>query len=129
MVAVFDFVHPRAIVNDLKTTSQEDALVRLLDLMIDTGGLPVDRYQEALDAVLKRSRLGTTGVGRGLAIPHARLEGLPTLVGAVGRAPQGIDFGSIDEEPVHTIFLLLSNANDKEQHIHALSEISRFWHG
>lgn len=73
--------------------------------------LPADQLQEACEAVLNRERLGSTGIGRGVAIPHAKLPSLSKLVGAVALFRDGIDYDSIDGEPVYLLFLLLGSPN------------------
>ncbi|MDE0239172.1 MAG: PTS IIA-like nitrogen regulatory protein PtsN [bacterium] len=77
------------------------------------------------DALLERERLGSTGVGLGIAIPHAKLPGLPGLYGVFARATSPIDFDSVDEQPVDLVFLLLAPEDAGADHLKALARVSR----
>jgi nitrogen PTS system EIIA component len=75
--------------------------------------------------ILRRESLGSTGIGRGVAIPHSRHEGLPRLVGTLGLSKAGIPFDSIDEQNVRMVFLLVSRPDQPGPHLHALETIVR----
>jgi len=81
--------------------------------------------QDVLRALIDRERLGSTGVGEGVAIPHAKIPGLNRLVACFGRAIQGIAFDSIDQQPVRLFFVLLVPENSAGAHLKALARISR----
>ena len=81
--------------------------------------------REIFDTLLQRERLGSTGVGRGMAIPHGKLGGLDNIVGLFARLEQPIDFESVDGEPVDLIFLLLAPESAGADHLKALARISR----
>jgi len=87
-----------------------------------TLGVPEELVVKAL---LERERLGSTGVGEGVAIPHAKIPGLATLVAAFGRAPHGVPFDAIDQQPVRLICVLLVPENSAGAHLKALARISR----
>lgn len=76
-------------------------------------------------ALVTREQLGSTGVGEGVAIPHAKIPGIVNLVAAFGRAPKGVAFDAIDLQPVHLIFVLLVPENSAGAHLKALARISR----
>ena len=80
---------------------------------------------EVAHALLDRERLGSTGVGEGVAIPHAKIPGLNELVACFGRAARGVPFDAIDERPVNLIFVLLVPENSAGAHLKALARISR----
>ena len=75
--------------------------------------------------LLEREKLGSTGIGDGIAIPHGKLKGLDRLVISFGRSRQGIDFDAIDGKPVHIFFLLMAPESSTGQHLKALAKISR----
>lgn len=81
--------------------------------------------REIFEILLQRERLGSTGVGRGVAIPHGRLPGIPTLIGVFARLEQPIDFDAVDDEPVDLVFLLLAPEGAGADHLKALARIAR----
>jgi len=107
----------------LESRDKEECFEELVDLLVRAGRIP-DRAG-ALEAVRQREEQGTTGIGDGVAIPHGKHASVPTLTAAVGTTPEGIEFDSIDGEPVHAVFLLLARINDPGPHIRALAEIAR----
>lgn len=80
---------------------------------------------KVLDALLEREQAGSTGVGHGVAVPHARVEGLDRMRGIFIRLDQPVDFGSIDDQPVDLIFALLAPENAGSEHLRALARVSR----
>ena len=81
--------------------------------------------QEVFAALQNREKLGTTGVGRGVAIPHARLESIPSIVGLFTRLEKPVDFESLDKQPVDLVFTLLAPVADNPEHLKALALVSR----
>lgn len=80
---------------------------------------------DVFQLVLEREKLGSTGVGRGVAIPHARIDGLEDIVGAFARLDEPIEFDAVDDQPVHLIFMLLAPEKSGSKHLKALSIVSR----
>lgn len=80
---------------------------------------------KVLDALMEREQAGSTGVGHGVAVPHARLEGLDRMRGVFIRLEQPVEFGSIDDQPVDLIYALLAPANAGSEHLRALARVSR----
>ena len=76
------------------------------------------------EALLDREKLGSTGIGRGVAVPHAKHRSIDRIVGLVGLSRSGVDFGSIDGEPVYVFFLLLSSREQSAEHLQALERIA-----
>lgn len=83
--------------------------------------------QRLLDTLLDREKLGSTGIGEGVAIPHGKVPGLPGLMAAFGRSTQGIDFRAIDGRPTHLFFTLFAPENSAGAHLKALARISRIF--
>jgi PTS system nitrogen regulatory IIA component len=79
------------------------------------------------ETLLEREKLGSTGVGEGVAIPHGKLPGLPGLLAAFGRSPPGVDFGAIDSRPTYLFFVLFAPENSAGVHLKALARISRLF--
>jgi len=113
---------PDAVIPRLKAGSKKQALQELSRKAAQITGLP---ERSIFDVVLERERLGTTGVGHGIAIPHGKLAGIDRLHGVFARLERPIDFEAIDEEPVDLIFLLLAPEGAGADHLKALARVSR----
>ena len=113
---------PECIVAKLKATSKKQALQELSKKMAELTGRT---EREIFDVLLERERLGTTGVGMGIAIPHGKLPGLDRLYALFAKLEKPIDFESIDEQPVDLIFLLLAPETAGADHLKALARVSR----
>ena len=119
---IADLVSVDGVVADLKVSSKKQALQELSQLAAVLTGL----HERAIfDTLLERERLGTTGVGVGIAIPHGKLPELDRLHGLFARLAQPIDFEAIDEQPVDLIFLLLAPESAGADHLKALARVSR----
>ena len=110
------------VIADLRVTSKKQALQELARHAANETG---ERERAIFEVLLERERLGTTGVGDGLAIPHGRLPDLDRIYGFFARLEKPIDFDSIDERPVDLIFLLLAPEGAGADHLKALARISR----
>ncbi len=117
-----DLLVPEGVVADLKTTSKKQALQDLAKRAAEMSGLHV---RAIFDVLMERERLGTTGVGNGIAIPHGKLPNLDRLYGLFARLENPIDFQAIDERPVDLIFVLLAPETAGADHLKALARISR----
>lgn len=107
-----------------EATSRKQAIHVLCEAMSDATGIGARAIE---DAVMERERLGSTGVGEGVAIPHARLAGLTAPVGGFLRLAQGVDFEAIDDRPCDLIFMLLAPDGAGADHLRALAQVSRFF--
>jgi PTS system nitrogen regulatory IIA component len=119
---ITDLVTPAAVVASLKATSKKQALQELARRAAELTG---EQERAIFDVLLERERLGTTGVGDGVAIPHGKLPNLRKLVGVFARLERPIDFEAIDEQPVDLIFLLLAPGTAGADHLKALARVSR----
>jgi fructose-specific phosphotransferase system IIA component len=116
-------LQPDCIKVPVEKTDKEAVITELVDLL-DANGLLLDR-DIALDAVITRERIKSTGTGAGIAIPHGKCNAVKELVMAIGIAQEPIDFNSIDGKPVTILILLVSPADQTGPHIQALATISR----
>ena len=121
---IVEFLRPEAIIATLGGTSAQAVLAELCRPLGATYKLDSQRL---LDTLLDREKLGSTGIGEGVAIPHGKVAGLPALIAAFGRSPQGIDFGAIDGKPTHLFFTLVAPENSAGAHLKALARISRIF--
>lgn len=111
------------ILGELQAQTKREALAELVGLF-QAGGSSFDA-EKMLHVLLEREKLGSTGIGDGIAIPHGKIDGLEEMVVAFGRSRQGIDFEAMDGRPVHLFFLLLAPENSAGLHLKALAKISR----
>ena len=120
---VSDLLKPEFIIPNLKGDSKEDIINELIDLF--KGDPRVEDLEKVRSAVLEREKVMSTGVGKGFAIPHGKTNAVKEIIGAFGRVPDGIDYDSLDGNPVQLIFLLVGKDNLISTHIKLLSRISR----
>jgi PTS system nitrogen regulatory IIA component len=121
---IVEFLRPDAIIANLAGATAQAALAELCRPICAASKLEPQRL---LDTLLDREKLGSTGIGEGVAIPHGKVPGLPALVASFGRAPQGIDFRAIDGRPTYLFFALVAPENSAGAHLKALARISRIF--
>jgi len=119
---ISDLIEPRAVVATLRAANKKQALQELARRASEITGEP---ERAIFDVLIERERLGTTGVGSGIAIPHGKLSALKRLYGVFARLEKSIDFESIDGQPVDLIFLLLAPGGAGADHLKALARVSR----
>lgn len=120
---IMDFLCKDAIAIDLKAPDKKGAITELIEMLAKAK--KVKKAPEIIETVLEREKLGSTGIGQGVAIPHGKTDLLTEQVAALGVSQKGIEFNSLDGEPVHLLFLLIGPADTAGQHLKALSRISR----
>lgn len=118
-----DFISRGTIVDRLQATDKKTAMRELVENLRETHKSLNLKLDEVVNALMKRERLGSTGIGNGVAVPHAKLENIPTIFGAFGRSPEGIEFNAVDGEPVYLVFLVISPFDKADAHIQALQKI------
>ncbi|MEQ8401211.1 MAG: PTS IIA-like nitrogen regulatory protein PtsN [Roseitalea porphyridii] len=117
-----DIIAENAVIGDLRANSKKQLLQTLSEHAADLTGLSA---REIFDTVLQREKLGSTGVGNGIAIPHAKFPGFDRIAGVFARLAEPIDFDALDEQPVDLVFLLLAPENAGADHLKALSRVAR----
>ena len=120
-----DFIEVGAIKADLTAEGKEAAIEELVGCLVAAGGIQADEQKSIVDAVMKREELGSTGIGRGVAVPHTKHPSVDRLIGTVGISHDGVDFNSLDGEKVQIFFLLVSPPDRPGDHLRALENISR----
>ena len=118
-----DIIQPGSIIADLETSDRDEAIKELVNKLVDTGVAPADIRDDLIARVLDRERKHSTGFGRGVAVPHVKHPDIDTMSAAIGISKGGIDFNSLDKQPVYTIFLLLSPQSKPEEHLQAMEVI------
>jgi PTS system nitrogen regulatory IIA component len=120
---IVDLLNPAAIASDLKATEKNEVLAELTDAILKVeNGLDRD---EVIKVLQERERLGSTGIGEGVAIPHGKLKDLRQLVISFGRSLDGVDFDSMDGKPAHLFFLLIAPEESVGVHLKTLARISK----
>jgi fructose-specific phosphotransferase system IIA component len=120
-----DFVKSKAINAGLTSTDKEGVIREMIASLVATGQLGGDEQESIVEAILKREELGSTGIGRGIAVPHTKHPSVDQPVGAVGVSPTGVDFQSLDGEQVQLFFMLISPPDQPSDHLRALENISK----
>lgn len=120
-----NFLVRDALVPSLAASTKEGAIRELVMALQGAGYFKPHEVDAVVTEIMRREGLGSTGIGRGVAIPHSRFEGLPKLVGTVGLSRNGIPFDSIDGQDVRMVFLLVSRPDQPGPHLHALETIVR----
>lgn len=120
-----DFVSVEAINADLDSDDKETVIREITASLLKSGAIAKAEYESIVGAILKREELGSTGIGRGVAVPHTKHPSVDRLVGTVGVSAEGVDFNSLDGEKVQLFFLLISPPDRPGDHLRALENISR----
>lgn len=120
---ISELLNEKLIIADLKAAAKLQALEEMVAcLAAHRQGI---NAKELYNVLIEREKLGSTGIGSGIAIPHGKLDGLDTICLVFGRSSSGIEFDSLDGKPVHLIFLLVAPSNSAGVHLKALARLSR----
>lgn len=122
---ITDFLSKKAIVTDIKATKKEDVIKELVDALISAGDVEKRYRNKLIEALMARETLGSTAIGQGIAIPHAKSDSVSKLVAAFGLSKKGVDFDSLDGDLAFIFFLLLAPQDSAGPHLKALARISR----
>ncbi|HLA84705.1 MAG TPA: PTS sugar transporter subunit IIA [Thermoguttaceae bacterium] len=114
-----------SIIPKLKATTKEEAVREIVAQLASVEAIPTADEEDVVQAILKREELGSTGIGGGIAVPHAVHSSVDGLVGTTAFSPNGVDFNSPDGKPVHRLFLFLIPVNRPSEHLRAMQQISR----
>ena len=121
-VGIIDLITPQSIIPNLHATSKKQVLQALSHRAAE---ITQEHERTIFEVLLARERLGTTGVGAGVAIPHGKLPGLDRIFGVCARLDSPVDFESVDDQPVDLLFLLLAPESAGADHLKALARVSR----
>lgn len=120
-----DFVIPEAIQPDLKVETKEAAIRKMVESLGKSGSINQQDQESIIAAILKREELGSTGIGKGVAVPHTKHPSVDRLIATIALCKDGVDFASLDGEDVFILFLLVSPPDRPGDHLRALENISR----
>ncbi|MHC4260662.1 MAG: PTS sugar transporter subunit IIA [Planctomycetota bacterium] len=118
-----DFVCFEALIPQLKAADRDGVIAELVSALAQTGRMGKKESQEITRAVIERENEASTGMGRGVAVPHVKHEALKGMVATVGLSSAGIDFSSLDKQLVYSVILLISPADNPDRHLQAMENI------
>lgn len=123
MLKFSQLVAPGAITVQVRSAQRDEVIAELLDSVVASGVVPAAIRDELMLRVLERERKGSTGFGRGVAVPHVKHKSVTKMAAAIGLSPRGIDFNALDKQPVHSVVLLVSPEDKPEDHLQAMEVI------
>ncbi|WP_061236672.1 PTS sugar transporter subunit IIA [Leptospira interrogans] len=125
MNQLLTLLQPETVIFNLESGSKEEVISRLLQKAIDTHQIDTENKEEILESLLAREKSMSTGIGSGVAIPHCSVNLVDELKCVMGLNPNGIDFDSIDHQPVHIFILLIVPKTKFQEHIETLAQIAK----
>jgi PTS system fructose-specific IIA component/PTS system nitrogen regulatory IIA component len=120
-----DFIVADAVIPELAATSKDAAIREMVGALRQAGQIGADHEQTIVAAIMKREELGSTGIGRGVAVPHTKHGSVTSLVATIALSKSGLDFASLDGEHVYILFLLVSPPDRPGDHLRGLETITR----
>jgi mannitol/fructose-specific phosphotransferase system IIA component (Ntr-type) len=121
-----ELIHGPSLIAELTATDRNGVLRELLQSLADQGQIPEDQVETVARSAITRENQGSTGFGKGVAVPHVKHACLKKMVATIGRSSHGVDFAALDRAPVYTIVMLLSPADAPEEHLAAMERIFRY---
>ncbi len=120
-----DFIVRKAVVPNLQAADRNGAIRELVGALAAVGAIAEEDVEAIARAAIQRENLGSTGFGKGVAVPHVKHQKIPRIMATIGRSSVGIDFAALDRAPVYTIVMLLSPPDNPDGHLQAMENIFR----
>ena len=120
-----DFIAEDAIVPELQATERDTVIQELLDSLIANGAVDAALKDSLFERILQRENKGSTGFGKGVAVPHVKHESVTKMAGTLGVSAAGVDFNALDKSPVFSVVLLVSPQDQPDEHLQAMEKIFR----
>ncbi len=121
-----EMIHAPSIVPDLEPTDRNGVIRVLVQSLAEHGAIEQAHVEAIARAAIARENQGSTGFGKGVAVPHAKHESIKRMIATIGRSSPGVDFAALDRAPVYTVVLLLSPKSAPEEHLAAMERIFRY---
>lgn len=118
-----DFVVSEALVPELKSADRDEVIRELVDALVEAGAASAKIKDELIRLIIERENHGSTGFGKGVAVPHVKHEGIKKMAAAIGVSQQGVDFNALDKSAVYSVVLLLSPKDKPDEHLQAMENI------
>ena len=120
-----DFVDADSVIPELQSNDRNGVVRELVQSLADHGNISQDLVETLIRSTIQRENQGSTGFGKGVAVPHVKHDKITKLCATIGRSSHGVDFAALDRSPVYTVFLLLSPKSDPDAHLAAMEKIFR----
>jgi mannitol/fructose-specific phosphotransferase system IIA component (Ntr-type) len=120
-----DFVCFETIIPELEAKDRDGVISELINALDKAGRLGKGNGEKITRAVIKRENEASTGMGKGIAVPHVKHKSVKDVLAAIGQSSKGVDFAALDKQPVYSVILLLSPAEDPDKHLQAMEKIFR----
>lgn len=120
---LLDFVLADALIPELKSTERDEVITELVDAAVEAGGVPKTLRDALVKEIIGREKHGSTGFGKGVAVPHVKHEKIKKMVAAIGVSQKGVDFNALDKAPVYSVVLLISPSDKPDEHLQAMENI------
>ena len=118
-----DIVLREALLPDLQAAERDEAITEIIDMLVEAGAAPKKLRDELVAKIIERENHGSTGFGKGVAVPHVKHKKIDKMTAAIAVSKQGVDFGALDKAPVFAIILLLSPTDKPDEHLQAMENI------
>ena len=118
-----DLVCFEATITELQASNREGVITELVSSLDKAGRLGKGKCEEIIREVIKREKEASTGLGRGVAVPHVKHKVVKNVIAAIGQSGAGIDFFSLDKQPVYSVILLISPADEPDKHLQAMESV------
>jgi len=118
-----DFVCFEAIIAELKANDRDGVIAELVSALDKASRLGKGNCEEITKAMIKREKEASTGMGKGIAVPHVKHHAVKEVVASIGLSSTGIDFSALDKQPVHSVILLISPTDDPDKHLQAMENV------
>lgn len=118
-----DFIAQDALLANLESTERDEVVAEMIDALVAAGAAPKTARDALIEQVIEREKHGSTGFGKGVAVPHVKHEKIRKMTAAIGVSQQGIDFNALDKQPVYSVVMLLSPKDKPDEHLQAMESI------
>ncbi len=118
-----DFFCTEAIIPELQSRDRNGVIREMVQAMAEQGAITAEHAEAISRALIQRENQGSTGFGKGVAVPHVKHQHVPRMIASIGRSGHGVDFSALDRAPVYTVVMLLSPQNDPDAHLAAMGRI------